>query len=50
LFAFHIIFILINLSLIVSRLVEYSKVRNIDGTTNWAIMIARAGGENSTSF
>ena len=45
LFAFHIIFILINLSLIASRLVEYSTAKNIDGSMNVSIMVARAAGQ-----
>ncbi len=47
LFSFHILFILINLSLIASRLVEFSHARNIDGSRNWAIMVARAAGRYS---
>jgi hypothetical protein len=47
LFSFHILFILINLSLIASRLVEFSHARNIDGSRNWAIMVARAAGQDS---
>jgi hypothetical protein len=47
LFSFHILFILINLSLIASRLVEFSHARNIDGSRNWAIMVARAAGHTS---
>jgi len=42
---FHIFFWTINLSLIVSRLVEYRNAINVDGSRNWSIMIARASGQ-----
>ena len=42
---FHILFFVINLSLIVSRLVEFRHSVNVDGSRNWAVMIARAGGQ-----
>ena len=42
---FHILFFIINLSLIVSRLVEYRNTINVDGSRNWSIMIARASGQ-----
>ena len=42
---FHILFFVINLSLIVSRLVGFRHSVNVDGSRNWAIMIARAGGQ-----
>ena len=42
---FHILFFVINLSLIVSRLVGFRQTVNVDGSRNWAIMIARAGGQ-----
>ena len=42
---FHILFFVINLSLIVSRLVGFRQTVNVDGSRNWAIMIARAAGQ-----
>ena len=36
---------MINLSLIVSRLVGFRQTVNVDGSRNWAIMIARAAGQ-----
>ena len=36
---FHILFFVINLSLFVSRLVQYRNTINIDGTTCWSIIL-----------
>ncbi|XP_023338172.1 NADPH oxidase 5 [Eurytemora carolleeae] len=45
LFAFYIIFFLVNLGLIISRLVGYRHTKNLDGSRNWALMVARAAGQ-----
>ena len=42
---FHFLFMLVNLGLIVGRLIAYRHAVNVDGSTNWAIMVARAAGE-----
>ena len=42
---FHILFWLFNLSLFVSRLVEYSGTVNVDGSRNWSLMLARGAGQ-----
>jgi len=48
LFAFYIIFFLVNLGLIISRLVGYRHTKNLDGSRNWALMVARAAGQGLT--
>ena len=46
LIVFYVFFTIINLGLITSRLWEYRHWKNIDGSRNWYIMIARAGGNS----
>ena len=43
--SFHILFFVINLSLFVSRLVEYRHALNVDFSRGWSIMLARACGQ-----
>ena len=43
--SFHILFFVINLSLFVSRLVEFRDAVNVDGSRAWSLMFARAAGQ-----